>query len=236
MNKISIILGVIFLFFSCGEKKEKPETNNGGQEDVEALFTLMSPNETKLNFINVINESPTVNGVLYEYLYNGGGVAVGDFNNDELPDIYFISNLYSNKLFINRGNLSFEETTLVSNVKSVNGFPTGVTTVDINSDGLLDIYVCKSGDYKNLDQRRNELYVNKGNNKDGIPVFEEEASKYSLDLAHYSTQAAFFDYDKDGDLDMFLINHGIEPADVEPNISTLLNKKYRCLRRQWYCK
>ena len=225
MNKISIILGVIFLFFSCGEKKEKPETNNGGQEDVEALFTLMSPNETKLNFINVINESPTVNGVLYEYLYNGGGVAVGDFNNDELPDIYFISNLYSNKLFINRGNLSFEETTLVSNVKSVNGFPTGVTTVDINSDGLLDIYVCKSGDYKNLDQRRNELYVNKGNNKDGIPVFEEEASKYGLDLAHYSTQAAFFDYDKDGDLDMFLINHGIEPADVEPNLSTLLNKK-----------
>jgi hypothetical protein len=224
MNKTSIILGFSFLFLSCGEKKEKPETNNGGKE-VEALFTLMSPNETKLNFINVINESPTVNGVLYEYLYNGGGVAVGDLNNDELPDIYFISNLYSNKLFINRGNLSFEETTLVSKVKGVNGFPTGVTMVDINADGLLDIYVCKSGDYNNLDQRRNELYVNKGNNKDGIPVFEEEASKYGLDLPHYSTQAAFLDYDKDGDLDMFLINHGIEPADVEPKISTLLNKK-----------
>jgi hypothetical protein len=225
MKKSSIILGLSFLVLSCGDKEEKLDKNNGGQNNVEALFTLMAPNETKLNFINVINESPTVNGVLYEYLYNGGGVAVGDFNDDNLPDIYFISNLYSNKLFINKGNLTFEETTLVSKVKGVNGFPTGVTTVDINADGLLDIYVCKSGDYKNLDQRRNELYVNKGNNKDGIPVFEEEASKYGLDLPHYATQAAFLDYDKDGDLDMFLINHGIEPADVEPNISTLLNQK-----------
>lgn len=225
MKKTSVILGLSFLFLSCGENKGKQEAINEGQEDTEALFTLMSPNETKLNFINVINESPTVNGVLYEYLYNGGGVAVGDLNNDELPDIYFVSNLYSNKLFINKGNLTFEETTLVSKVKGVNGFPTGVTMVDINADGLLDIYVCKSGDYTELDQRRNELYVNKGNNKDGIPMFEEEAQKYGLDLPHYSTQAAFLDYDKDGDLDMFLINHGIEPADVEPNISALVNKK-----------
>lgn len=225
MNKSSIILGLIFLFLSCGEKKETPRTDDSNQASVEALFTLLGPNETKLNFINVINESPTVNGVLYEYLYNGGGVAVGDLNNDDLPDIYFISNLYSNKLFINKGNLTFEETTLVSKVKGLNGFPTGVTMVDINSDGLLDIYVCKSGDYNNLDQRRNELYVNKGNNKEGIPVFEEEASEYGLDLPHYSTQAAFLDYDKDGDLDMFLINHGIEPADVEPKLSTLINEK-----------
>jgi hypothetical protein len=225
MKRISIILAFSFLLFGCGDKKGKPETNNEGRESTETLFTLLGPNETNLNFVNVINESPTVNGVLYEYLYNGGGVAVGDLNNDGLPDIYFISNLYSNKLFINKGNLSFEETTLVSQVKGVNGFPTGVTMVDINADGLLDIYVCKSGDYANLDQRRNELYVNKGNNKEGIPIFEEEAHKYGLDLPHYSTQAAFFDYDKDGDLDMFLINHGIEPADVEPNIGTLLNKK-----------
>tara|TARA_R110000868_G_scaffold78284_6_gene223612 strand:+ start:200 stop:3607 length:3408 start_codon:yes stop_codon:yes gene_type:complete len=225
MNKSSIILGLSFLFLSCGEKKENPAKDDGRNANTEALFTLLGSNETKLNFINVINESPTVNGVLYEYLYNGGGVAVGDLNNDDLPDIYFISNLYSNKLFINKGNLSFEETTLVSKVKGNKGFPTGVTMVDINSDGLLDIYVCKSGDYSDLDQRRNELYVNKGNNKEGIPVFDEEASKYGLDLPHYSTQAAFLDYDKDGDLDMFLINHGIAPADVEPNISTLLHKK-----------
>ena len=218
-------MGLSFLFLSCGEKKENPAKDDGRNANTEALFTLLGSNETKLNFINVINESPTVNGVLYEYLYNGGGVAVGDLNNDDLPDIYFISNLYSNKLFINKGNLSFEETTLVSKVKGNNGFPTGVTMVDINSDGLLDIYVCKSGDYSDLNQRRNELYVNKGNNKEGIPVFDEEASKYGLDLPHYSTQAAFLDYDKDGDLDMFLINHGIAPADVEPNISTLLHKK-----------
>ncbi|MEQ6121252.1 VCBS repeat-containing protein [Reichenbachiella sp. MALMAid0571] len=225
MRKIFVYIVLVVLFSRCGEKVE---TNTISKEDKvkeEALFTILNPSDTKLNFINVINESPSINGVLYEYLYNGGGVAVGDFNNDNLPDIYFTSNLYSNKLFINKGNLVFEETTLVSKVKGKDGFPTGVALVDINSDGLLDIYVCKSGDYADLNYRRNELYVNKGNNKNGIPVFEEEASLYGLDLPDYSTQAAFFDYDKDGDLDMFLINHGIEPADVEPNIEKLLNKK-----------
>ena len=97
--------------------------------------------------------------------------------------------------------------------------------VDINSDGLLDIYICKSGDYPNPNDRKNELYVNLGNNAEGIPIFNEVASQYGLDLPHYSTQASFFDYDRDGDLDMFLINHGIEPADVEPNIKKLLNTK-----------
>ena len=97
--------------------------------------------------------------------------------------------------------------------------------VDINSDGLLDIYICKSGDYDDLDYRRNELYINQGNNDEGIPLFNEEASKYNLDLPHYSTQATFFDHDRDGDLDMFLINHGIDPGYVEPNIPKLLKNK-----------
>jgi enediyne biosynthesis protein E4 len=224
MSRYFFILVLIFLFMQCGNKKgeEIPREDNSISK---ALFTLMSPSDTKLNFINVINESPSVNGVLYEYLYNGGGVAVGDLNNDNLPDIYFISNLYSNKLFINKGRLVFEETTSISGVKGKSGFPTGVTMVDINSDGLLDIYVCKSGDYPDLDNRRNELYVNNGNNEHGIPTFTEEASTFGLDLPHYSTQASFFDYDRDGDLDMFLINHGIAPADVEPNIDKLLNTK-----------
>lgn len=215
---------MLVLFSKCGEKGETNTIPTEENPKEEALFTILSSTETKLNFINLINESPTINGVLYEYLYNGGGVAVGDLNGDNLPDIYFISNLYSNKIFINKGNLAFEETTQVSKVKGKEGFPTGVSLVDINSDGLLDIYVCKSGDYADLNFRRNELYVNQGNNNDGIPVFEEQASIYGLDLPHYSTQAAFFDYDKDGDLDMFLINHGIEPADVEPNIEKLINK------------
>lgn len=225
MSRCMIILVMIFLFTQCGDKNQTEPSKEDEKPGTEALFTLLSPAETKLNFINVISESTTVNGVLYEYLYNGGGVAVGDLNNDDLPDIYFISNLYTNKLFINKGDLVFEETTLVSKVKGKEGFPTGVAMVDINSDGLLDIYVCKSGDYPDPDLRRNELYVNQGNNNEGVPVFEEEASRYGLDLPHYSTQAAFFDYDRDGDLDMFLINHGIEPADVEPNVKALINKK-----------
>ena len=228
MNRFVIFLTIIFLFVQCktenksnASKKSPTESNSKNLP----LFTLLDASKTKLNFINLMNESPTLNGIRYEYLYNGGGVAVGDLNDDDLPDIYFVSNLYSNKLFINKGNLVFEETTAISKVKGNKGFPTGVSLVDINSDGLLDIYICKSGDYKDLDYRRNELYINQGKNGEGIPLFKEEASKYNIDLPHYSTQATFFDYDRDGDLDMFLINHSIDPADVEPNISKLLNNK-----------
>ena len=158
MSKFSTLLVSILLFIQCGEKREVTSPKQD-ENKTNALFTLLSPSDTKLNFINVINDSPSMNGVLYESLYNGGGVAIGDLNNDNLPDIYFISNIYSNKLFINKGNLVFEETTIVSKVKGNGGFPTGVTMVDINSDGMLDIYVCKSGDYPDLDYRRNELYI-----------------------------------------------------------------------------
>ncbi|PKA97769.1 VCBS repeat protein [Flavobacteriaceae bacterium MAR_2009_75] len=225
MSKYLYGLILVFIFIRCGDKKHSNSTSNEQDQKKDTLFTLLSPQATKLNFINLINETPTVNGFIYEYLYNGGGVAVGDLNNDDLPDIYFISNMYSNKLFINKGDLVFEETTVVSKVKGGNGFPTGVTMVDINADGLLDIYVCKSGDYPNPEQRKNELYINQGNNEEGIPIFKEEASHYGLDLPHYSTQSAFFDYDKDGDLDMFLINHGIGPSEVQANLKRLINKK-----------
>ena len=227
-KRFLFIFVITLLFVQCKYKNESNISkmpSEDGKVKTAALFTLMDASKTKLNFINLINESPTVNGIVYEYLYNGGGVAVGDLNNDDLPDIYFISNLYSNKLFINKGNLLFEETTLLSKVKGTQGFPTGVSMVDINSDGLLDIYICKSGNYPNPDNRKNELYINQGNNAAGIPIFNEAASQYGLDLPHYSTQASFFDYDRDGDLDMFLINHGIEPAVVEPNIKKLLNTK-----------
>jgi|TARA_B110000902_G_scaffold74956_1_gene88761 hypothetical protein len=221
MNKLAIIL--IFTFLSCKDAKDPGLKNTDKEQSSKPLFTLLGPKETGVSFINLINESATVNGMLYEYLYNGGGVSVGDLNGDDLPDLYFISNLYANKLFINKGNMVFEETTLSSNVKDGKGFPTGVSMVDINSDGKLDIYICKSGNYIDLDYRRNELYINQGNNENGIPLFKEQASKYNLDLPHYSTQASFFDYDKDGDLDMFLINHGIDPGETESNIKKLIN-------------
>ena len=214
MRRFLIILAFIVLHVQCKDNNDSiaqmPLEGENGKKG--PLFTLLDASKTKLNFINVINDSPSMNGVSYESLYNGGGVAIGDLNNDNLPDIYFISNIYSNKLFINNGDLTFKETTSISKVKGRGGFPTGVTMVDINADGLLDIYVCKSGDYPDLDYRRNELYINKGNNAEGIPTFIEDASSYGLDLPNYSTQASFFDYDRDGDLDMFLINSGIEPT------------------------
>ncbi|OWW27405.1 hypothetical protein B4Q04_07060 [Zobellia sp. OII3] len=219
------IVVICMLFLQCAEKKESSLGKQGSKEVSQPLFTILSPSETQLNFVNIINESPTINGVLYEYLYNGGGVSVGDLNNDGLQDLYFISNLYSNKLFLNKGGLVFEEKTLEAGLKGKTGFPTGVTMVDINSDGLLDIYISKSGNYPNPEHRKNELYINQGVNDKGVPEFVEEASRYGLDLAHYSTQAAFFDYDKDGDLDMFLLNHGIDPAETESNIDKLLGQK-----------
>ena len=214
MKRCLTILAFIFLLVQCKNNNDStvqiPLEDENGKKG--PLFTLLDASKTKLNFINVINDSPSMNGVSYESLYNGGGVAIGDLNNDNLPDIYFISNIYSNKLFINNGDLTFKESTSISKVKGNGGFPTGVTMVDINADGLLDIYICKSGDYPDLDYRRNELYINKGNNAEGIPTFIEDASSYGLDLPNYSTQASFFDYDRDGDLDMFLINSGIEPT------------------------
>jgi hypothetical protein len=214
MKRYLTIIASFFLLVKCKNNNDSaiqiPLEGENGKKG--PLFTLLDASKTKLNFINVINDSPLMNGVSYESLYNGGGVAIGDLNNDNLPDIYFISNIYSNKLFINNGDLTFKESTSISKVKGSGGFSTGVTMVDINSDGLLDIYVCKSGDYPDSDYRRNELYINKGNNAEGIPIFIEDASSYGLDLPHYSTQASFFDYDRDGDLDMFLINSGIEPT------------------------
>ncbi len=195
------------IIFSC-----KKEDNNKSPIDKNipnSLFTIVSSNISNINFKNELKESTTMNGLLYEYFYNGGGVAVGDLNGDDLPDIYFISNLKSNKLFLNKGNLKFEDVTKITLTKGKYGFPTGVTMVDINADEKLDIYISKSGKFNDPNKRRNELYINKGNNSDGIPIFEENAKEYGLDLPHFSTQASFFDYDRDGDLDMFLINHGI---------------------------
>ena len=220
-----ISIAICVLFLQCADNKESNQNKEASTEVSRPLFTILPPSETQLNFVNIINESPTINGVLYEYLYNGGGVSVGDVNNDGLQDLYFISNLYSNKLFLNKGDLVFEEKTTEAGLKGKTGFPTGVTMVDINSDGLLDIYISKSGNYPNPEHRKNELYINQGISDKGVPEFVEEANKSGLDLPHYTTQAAFFDYDKDGDLDMFLLNHGIDPAETESKIDKLLGQK-----------
>jgi len=170
------------------------------------LFVEVPSNASNIHFINTIYEDPTANAFYYEYIYNGGGVGIGDVNNDGLEDIYFTSNFESNKLYLNKSGLVFEDITAQSNSGGMQGWATGVTMVDINSDGLLDIYVCKSGPLP-PQMRKNELLVNQGLDKNGVPTYKDEAAKYGLANNNFSIQAAFFDFDKDGDLDMYLMNH-----------------------------
>lgn len=174
------------------------------------LFKKLDANETAIAFTNDINESENLNVLAYEYFYNGGGVAVGDVNNDGLPDLFFTANMKSNKLYLNLGNMKFKDITdeACPELKGrPGGWKTGVTMADVNGDGLPDIYVCYSGKVDD-DTRKNQLFINLGNLK-----FKEEAGQYGLDDKSYSTQAAFFDYDNDGDLDMFLLNHSTKKID-----------------------
>lgn len=171
------------------------------------LFVSLDADQTGISFINTITETESLNIMQYEYLYNGGGVGVGDFNDDGLVDIYFTGNTVENKLYINKGSFKFEDVTKLSGVEGRKGWKTGTSIADVNGDGLLDIYVCYSG-LETKENRKNQLFINKGNNKDDVPTFVDEAAKYGLDASgSFSTQAAFFDYDLDGDLDMFLLNH-----------------------------
>lgn len=163
------------------------------------LFERVTPKQSGVAFKNVITESQQFNALTYENIYNGGGVAIGDINNDGLDDIYLVSNSRENKLYLNLGDFRFKDITSTSGVSCGKGWKTGTSMVDINGDGLLDIYVCKSGK-ENLEERRNSFFINKGN-----LTFEDKAKEMNLDDPSYSTQAAFLDYDKDGDLDVFLL-------------------------------
>ena len=184
----------------------------------QTLFKLMPPKETKITFRNDLKENETLNVLSYEYLYNGGGVAVGDINNDHLEDLFFTSNMGENKLYLNLGNMKFKDITKEANkdLKGRSGcWKTGVTIADVNGDGLPDIYTCYSGLGDN-DKRRNQLFINIGNNK-----FIEKAKEYGLDDPGYSTQAVFFDYNNDGKLDLFLLSHNVK------KISNLEFSKYK---------
>ena len=172
-----------------------------------SLFTLLNEKQTGVSFLNMIKENDTLNVMQYEYLYNGAGVGVSDFNNDGLPDIFFSGNTGANKLFLNKGNWQFTDITRAAAVGGNGTWSTGVSIADVNGDGLYDIYVCHSGKYADPEKLSNELFINQGL-KDGIPFFKNMAREYALDApGTQSTQAAFFDYDGDGDLDMFLLNH-----------------------------
>jgi len=203
--KVSPLFLFLFMMISCTEQNGRENISKiEGNES--SLYEILGPDKTGIDFENRLTESLTMNGLIYEYYYNGAGLAVADFNNDGLQDVFFVSNLYPNQLYLNTGNLTFKDVSRESGTANHAGFPTGVTTVDINNDGLMDIYLSNSGQYTDAELRKNELYINQGVNSEGIPWFKEEASAYNLDIDLCSTQAAFFDYDRDGDLDMFLIN------------------------------
>lgn len=167
------------------------------------LFTLLPPDSTGVHFVNEVKDKRDFNIINYLYFYDGGGVAVGDINNDGRPDLFFVSNMGKNHLYLNEGHFHFKDITDKAGVAGTpGGWSTGVTMADVNGDGWLDIYVCR---VNYLDKTgANELFIN---NKDG--TFTEEAKKYGLDFKGYSKQAVFFDYDRDGDLDMYLVNHSI---------------------------
>lgn len=196
-TRISIVL--ILLLSACNNQAPKDVL-----EQSEALFEFLPPNQTNITFQNQVNETESFNFLLYEYLYNGAGVAIGDINNDGLDDIYFSGNTTENKLYLNKGDFKFEDITLSSGTDGGQGFKTGVTMIDLNNDGFLDIYVCKSA-LANPDLRANILYINNGD-----LTFTERAKEYGINDMSYSTQAYFFDSDLDGDLDLYLLNH---PAD-----------------------
>src|SRR6478735_866794 len=184
-------VAVVALFFlnACNDEKqlfEKLETSNSG-----------------VVFKNELNPTDDFNIIDYLYFYNGGGVAVGDINGDDLPDLFFSGNQVKNKLYLNKGNLKFEDITDKAGVAGNSTWNTGAVMGDVNGDGLLDIYVCAVVGLKNL-KGHNELYLNNGDN-----TFSEKSEAYGLNFESYGSSAAFLDYDLDGDLDIYLLNHAV---------------------------
>src|SRR5687768_3971467 len=171
-------------------------------ESAPPLFELLRPEETGVAFVNELPEGREFNILNYLYYYNGGGVAAGDIDNDGLTDLYFTSNLGPDRLYLNKWNFRFEDITETAGVTGPEGWSSGVTMADVNGDGYLDIYL-SAVNYLTM-RGRNVLYINNGNR-----TFTDRATEYGLDHAGYSTQASFFDYDVDGDLDMYLLNHSI---------------------------
>ena len=223
MKYIFLVFLSAFVLLACKDNKQ--------------LFRTISPEKSGIDFVNQISESPYLNVLNYEYIYNGGGIGIGDFNNDSLPDVYFTGNMVSNKLYINKGNLHFEDITATAGVDGNAKWCKGASVVDINNDGWLDIYVC-AAILPDSNARRNLLYINQGlDKKTGNPTFTEMGASYGLNDASNTQMAAFFDYDNDGDLDVYLLVNDLDgtyPNEFRPirkdgswpNTDKLFESKY----------
>jgi len=216
---------VIFAFLVVGCETDKPQKKDLAFESnipENPVFELLETSLTGIDFINKVTNKDDFNIFKYRNFYNGGGVGIGDINNDGLDDVYLTSNQGSNKLYLNKGNFQFEDITENAKVSGSKAWSTGVTFVDINQDGFLDIYVCNAGNEKGSDQK-NELFINQGNLS-----FSEEAEKYNLAENGFTTHAAFFDYDNDGDLDVYILNNSFIPVS-----SLSYNNKRELRAKDW---
>lgn len=193
--KLLFVASIALPFVACEDSLDREASSS--------LFRLKDSIHTRIAFHNTLVDDKNFNIIEYLYYYNGGGVAIGDVNNDGLPDVYFSANQRPNKLYLNKGNLKFEDITDRAGVAGKGNWKTGVSMVDVNSDGLMDIFVCGVGNYKKFNGF-NQLYINNGD-----LTFTDKTTEYGLTFQGFSTQASFFDYDLDGDLDMYLLNHSV---------------------------
>lgn len=206
-KQILLLLTFLWLGVACHHKK--------------SLFTLIDADKSGIHFANTITESDTLNILTEEYIYNGGGVGIGDFNNDGLADVYFTGNMVANRLYLNKGDLQFEDITQTAHVTGEGKWCSGVAVADVNQDGWLDVYVSATLS-KDSVRRANLLYINKGLNAEGIPVFMESAPQYGIADMGNTTHAAFLDYDRDGDLDLYVLTNIINnkiPTNYRPKIT-----------------
>ncbi|HKG67434.1 MAG TPA: CRTAC1 family protein, partial [Segetibacter sp.] len=212
---------LIVLTSWTGRNTNETKGKTSYTSDTAPLFTLLPASQTGVDFTNTIYENDALNILNEAYIYNGGGVGIGDFNNDGLEDVYFSGNMVSNKLYLNKGSLKFADVTEAAGVGSEGKWCSGVSVADINGDGWMDIYV-SSTFLKDPDLRKNLLFINQGLNKEGIPTFKESAKAYGIDDDGYSTQGVFFDYDNDGDLDLYIVTNVMDrgtPVAYRPKIT-----------------
>lgn len=219
MRNSFIIPGIVMIvaLISC-----EPERRLGSiSPPAETMFTLLSPSQSGVDFQNTLTEGLNTNILMYEYFYNGGGVAAGDLNGDTLVDLYFSSNMGRGKLYLNEGNMRFRDITAVAGVIDREGpWKTGVSMADVNGDGLLDIFLAYSGMVRE-ENRANQLFINQGTNDDGIPVFKEQGAMFGLASTAFTNLAYFFDFDNDHDLDAILLNHNPRSLPVLNEVSTM---------------